>query len=121
MYEFNVETVKNRLITKLSGNIGKLEGEKILRELVNAVAGLQPGFDVITDISGYESANRKNEDLLVRTIEFLKLKGVRHVIRVVGGSKIALVKFAQVTKNVGNYPVRYVPTMEDAFRLLEEE
>ena len=59
------------------------------------------------------------ENLDSEAIKFLKMRGVNNVIRVVGNSKEALVKFATVTKEVAHYEVKYVPTMEDAEKLLE--
>ncbi|MBN1757093.1 MAG: hypothetical protein JW863_02180 [Chitinispirillaceae bacterium] len=119
MYELIVDTANNRLTVILSGIIGKMESEKIAREMVAACSRLKRGFDVINDISRYEAADKKSEDVFKGVIEFFKIRGVRKVIRVVGGSKAALVKFADVTKTVSNYTVQYVPTMEAAVKLLD--
>lgn len=121
MYTINVDKDKNRLIIVLQGTIGKIESEKIAREMVVAINQLKRGFDVINDISHYEAADKKSEDIFKSTIEFLKIRGVKNVVRVVGGSKAALVKFAAVSKSVSNYAIRYVPTMEAATQLLESK
>ena len=121
MYDIIVDKEKNRLTVSISGTIGKIEGEKIAREMVAAINQLKRGFDVINDISRYETADKKSEDIFKSTIEFLKIRGVRNVVRVVGGSKAALVKFADISKGVTNYQIRYVPTMDAAIQLLETE
>jgi hypothetical protein len=114
-----MDKAKNRLTIILGGSIGKTEGEMVNRELVTAVNKLQRGFSVITDISTYESADKKNEQLLKQSMKFLKLRGVSTIIRVVGGSKAGLVKFAQLTKEIKDYSVHYVATMEAAVQLLD--
>jgi hypothetical protein len=119
MYEIDVDKEKNRLTIVLQGTISKAEALKANREIVSAVTHLKRGFDVINDISKYETTEKKNEELFVQSIKFLKMRGVNNVIRVVGNSKEALVKFATVTKEVAQYNVKYVPTMEDAEELLE--
>ena len=119
MYELIVDAVKNRLTIRIGGTIGKIEGEKIAREMVTVCNQLKRGFDVINDISGYETADKKSEEVFKGVIEFLKVRGVRKVVRVVGGSRAALMKFADVTKTVNNYTVQYVPTMQDAEKLLD--
>ena len=120
MYEIKLDKTANRLSIILSGSIGKLEGEKCAAEIVGAVNQLKRGFDVITDISHYKTADKKSEEFFKGTLKFMKIRGVRNVVRVVGGSKEALVKFAQVTKQVENYHVKYVPTMEEAEKLLDQ-
>jgi hypothetical protein len=119
MYDIAVNKEKNRLVVILRGTIGKIESEKIAREMVVACNQLKRGFDVINDISAYETADKKSEDVFKNMVEFLKIRGVKNVVRVVGGSKMALMKFADITKKVANYTVRYVPTMEEAEKVLE--
>ena len=121
MYTINIDKEKNRVIVFLQGTIGRIESEKIARELFAAVGRLRRGFDVINDISRYEDGDRKSEETLKSTIEFLKVRGVRNVVRVVGGSKDALMKFSGVSKSTPNYTIRYVPTLEAAIKLLEPE
>ncbi len=121
MYDITVDKEKNRLVVILRGTIGKIESEKIAREMVTACNQLKRGFDVINDISSYEAADKKSEDVFKTVIEFLKIRGVKNVVRVVGGSKMALMKFADITKKVANYTVRYVPTMAEAEKVLESE
>ena len=119
MYEITADRERNRLVVTLRGTIGKIESEKIAREMVVVCNQLKRGFDVINDISQYEDADKKSEDIFKNMIEFLKIRGVRSVVRVVGGSRGALMKFADVTKGVSRYTVRYVPTFADAEKLLE--
>jgi len=119
MYEIKLNKDDNRLTVILQGNIGKIEGEKAGREIVAAVNQLQRGFSVITDISTFETANGKNDDVFRKAMQFMKVRGVGTVIRVVGGSKAGLVKFAQLTKNVRDYSVQYVTTIEAAEKLLK--
>lgn len=119
MYEIKFDLANNRLTIILGGTIGKVEGERIGRELVHALNQLKRGFDVITDFSGYTSSDIKNDDILKRSIEFIKLRGVRKVVRVVGGSKEGLVKFAQITQSIEKYDVKYVTTRIAAEEFLD--
>lgn len=119
VYQITMDKAKNRLTIILGGSISKIEGEMVNREIVTAVNQLQRGFSVITDISTYESADKKNEELLKQSMKFLKLRGVSNIVRVVGGSKVGLLKFAQITRDIKDYSVQYVATMEAAVELLD--
>lgn len=121
MYELKLDKPNNRLTVILQGSISKLEGEKVARELVVAVNQLHRGFSVITDISAFETADEKNNEILRNGMQLMKIRGAGKIIRVVGGSRAGLMRFAQLTREVRDYSVQYVTTMEAAIKLLESE
>jgi len=103
----------------MSGEIDKADGEKLQRKVLSMLGQLKRGFDVINDISEYKSTHINNENLFKSTIEILKMRGVNNIIRVVGNSKEALVQFANISKSIRNYNVKYIPTIEEAEKLLD--
>lgn len=119
MYKITLDKSNNRLTVILQGNIGKIEGEKAGREIVAAVNQLRRGFSVITDISLFENASEKNNEILRNSMKVMKIRGAGTIVRVVGGSKAGLLRFAQTTKEVPGYSVQYVPTIDAAITLLE--
>jgi hypothetical protein len=121
MHELKLDIDNNRLTIILRGVLTKNEGEKVVGEVVAAVNQLKRGFDIINDISGFEGSDKKSEEFFQGALKFLKIRGVNRVIRVVGGARGALVKFATGTKLINNYPVQYVPAMKDALQLLNSK
>ena len=118
MHDIRPDVEKNRLTLTLKGVFNKREGEQCVTDIVSAVNQLKRGFDVITDISEFEGSDKKSDEFLQGVLKFLVIRGVKRVIRVVGGSREALVKFARVTIQLDKYPVQYVPTMGDAEKIL---
>ena len=118
MHTIKLDTSLNRLIIILEGYFNKHAGEQCISEIVSAVNQLKPGFDIITDISEFRGSKKECDDFFWSAFTFMKIKSARHIIRVIGSSKQALIKFAAETKLIDNYQVRYVPTLKDAEELL---
>lgn len=118
MHTIRLDKDMNRLIVILKGSFNKSEGEQCVNDIVFSVNQLKRGFDVINDISEFQGSDEKCEDFFLNSFMLLKIKGVRNIIRVVGASKKALLKFATETKLIDNYPVQCVPTMKDAENIL---
>lgn len=119
MYTVQVDKNQNILKITLKDNFNKSDGERCISEIVSAVNRLRRGFDVITDISAFKGSEKKCEDFFLASCKLMKRRGANHIVRVVGASKEALVKFAMETKLIDNYPVKYVPTLKDAEKLLK--
>lgn len=121
MYVVKADKSRNRLTIVLKGTFNKTEGERCLQETIAAVNRLKRGFDIINDISEFTGSDKKSEEFFQCSCKLMKIRGANHIIRVVGASKEALVKFATVTVHIDNYPVKYVPSMEDAEKFLESQ
>lgn len=119
MFQIEINPEKNRLTLTLSGAIDMVQAKRLFFDLVRQIPLLRPQFDVISDMSGYESADMNGAAILRQVIDTLKQKSVRRIIRVVGSSKAALVDFGSNTEPQADYPVQYVPTLEEAERLLD--
>lgn len=119
MIKFEADTEKNRLYITLSGKVDEKEAEDSMLFVVKEVHKLKPGFDVITDFSGLESADNNTRKALRGAMDYLSLHGVGRVVRIVGGAKAMLLKFADFTRGFKGYKVMYVPTMEDAEKKLK--
>jgi hypothetical protein len=109
---------KNRLYIILSGVIDVAEAKKAMLPIVKEAHKLKPKFDVITDFSGLKSADNRTKKILRSIMNYLSLQGVGRVVRIVGGAKAMLLKFADFTRGFKGYKIDYVPTIEDAEKKL---
>lgn len=120
MYSVRADRDNNRLIIVLAGFVNTSDAEKVVDGIVVESSKLKPGFDVITDLTKYSLGNLKATKSLHHAMEFLKTRGVRHVVRVVGRSKMALMQFARATLGFRGYKPIYVTSMELAEKKLGE-
>lgn len=110
---------KQRLYITFSGTINTKEAEGSLLQLVEEINKLNSGFDVITDFRGLKKVVNKSREVLRNSMDYLSMRKVRRVIRVVGGAKAMLMKFADFTQGFKGYKATYVPTLEEAERKLD--
>ena len=78
---------------------------------------LNPGFDVINDVSAFKPASQDTLKEIERAQAFLKKAGVRHGVRVEGKAKLTNIQFSRIGK-AANYLAETVETMEEAEKLL---
>ena len=118
MYRIKKDLVKNRLYIQLTGVLSIEEAKKVRQAIEIEVGSLKPNFDLINDISkfihGDEEAGKELQLLMVYLIQ----KKVNKVIRVVGTSKAGLTQFANNSLPIDSYKLKYVPSMEEAEKLL---
>ncbi len=115
------DRVKNRLYVSLRGVVNKDAAEALVSAIFREVQKLSPGFDVVSDISQMKIGYPAASIYLRNAMDFLKARGVRRTVRVVGGSKSALTQFARATNAFNSkYKVYYVGTMAEAERKLKE-
>lgn len=88
-------------------------------DLKRLIPTMQPHFTIINDISRYQGIDPFPEEIFQESVEFIKKYNVGKVIRVVGGSKNALLHFAKSSLKIENYSVIHVPTMFDAIQKLQ--
>jgi hypothetical protein len=83
MFKARADTRNNRLYITLSGHIQKDEAAKAAVAVINASKRLMADFDVINDISGLKPGTPEVEAQLKKVQKYLKIHGLRRVVRVV--------------------------------------
>lgn len=117
MFKVVADPEKNRLYITLSGHFEGDEKSEAAASVIKAVEKLQPGFDVINDISDAMPTDEGGLDEIYRVRHFLFSKGVRHVIRITK-LKLTGLQLDRVARPDG-YTVTAVDSMEQAERFLE--
>lgn len=118
MATIHADSDKNCLYITLSGVVCGQQATEAKTAIVELVAGLQPGFAVINDISQAECGYLSTLPLLQEIITLLIEKKVGRVIRVVDRSSVIFQQMTQATKELGEYPVEWVGSLEEAEALL---
>jgi len=85
MFDIRADKEKNRIILKLSGFLQQEELKRATDEFIEKVKTLQPGFDIINDISEFKPASQEGAAEIKRAQAFIKEHGFGHVIRVIPG------------------------------------
>ncbi len=91
MYDSRADLDRNRLYVTLAGRITAEESKQAAKQVVQDIAQLAPGFDVITDISRFEPVTRKETELLLKVHKELVRRGVNRIVRVIGDNLRATV------------------------------
>jgi hypothetical protein len=112
---------KNRLIIILSGTLSLEEAEKTKKIIIKEIDTLKPDFDVINDISKFIRGADEAGRVLKEIMALLISKNVNRVVRVVGTSKAGLMQFANHSPQIETYKLSYVPTIEEAEKLLDQK
>lgn len=112
---------KNRLYLKLSGSYTIEDAIPIINRINHEVVKLKPGFGVISDIIELGSVDIKAAFSIKKGTGIIIDNGAKHLVRVVGNSKMALKLFAKFANLTSRVKISYVPTMEKAEELLNEE
>ena len=118
MHSIRKDIKYNRIYITLHGVIPFDEAMKVKEKLFKEVEGLQPGFDVVNDISKLISADEKAAKFLEEVNKYFVFKKVKRIIRVVGHSKAGLVLFAKHSPKYDGVEIKYVPTLKEAEDML---
>lgn len=105
---------KNRLYITLPSAANKLELEKIYTDVRFCVADLQPGFDVITDLSQCTIGHLNGISTLRKIMDYLVIKEVGRVVRIAGDMSIILKQLFGLASKFQCYKAIYVNTPEEA-------
>lgn len=111
---------KNRLYITLAGTINKSAVESIYTDVRFCVADLQPGFDVVTDLTEAQIGHLLGIPTFIKIMEYLKTHGVGRVVRVVGKAKSLFRQISRITESVQVYRPTYVATRAEAEELLSD-
>lgn len=84
MHEIRINTNKNVLYITLKGFLKDDEVRDVVKEIIDKAKQLSPGFIVVNDISEFSPASKNVLDEIKKAQAFVKTKGVKRIIRVVG-------------------------------------
>jgi hypothetical protein len=121
MIKIKKDTGLNRLYITLTGIISFEAAMEAKQQIETEVEGLKPDFDLINDISKFIHGDDETGKILQEIMYFLIRKKVNRVIRVVGTSKTGLIQFANNSLTVESYKLSYVPTLEEAEKILNQQ
>ena len=82
MFQVTAVPEKNRLYVTLQGHLEPLERQAVAKAFRAAIGGLQPGFDIVHDLTGLHPTDHEGLRELVRLQSAAKIKGLRTVIRI---------------------------------------
>lgn len=109
--------VGNRLHVTLRGFLDVPQAEAMLLDLERVLRRMQPGFDVISDVSRLGGVTSAALPLLRRAATALVEAGMRQMVRVVGSAPGAAVSAGRAAEGV--YQARVVTSAAEARRLLD--
>jgi hypothetical protein len=105
---------KNRLYIILPTSVNTRELERIYTEIRFGVADLQPGFDVVTDLSQCSIGHLSAVPVLRKITSFLVAHKVGRVVRIVGNMGLVLKQLIALSSKFHCYKPVYVLNMEEA-------
>jgi hypothetical protein len=83
MFQVTANPEKNRLYVTLEGHLEPPERVEAGKAFMAAIGQLQPGFDIVDDLTGLRPTDSEGLKDLRRLLAAAKIKGVRSVIRIV--------------------------------------
>lgn len=119
-YEVRVDGAKNRLFMTLEGMLDEEMAGEVVEELAEAVERLEPGFDVVNDISSFKPMSQDATDSIERGKRVVAGAGVSAVARVVGDSVIGKMQFDRVEPGDVTYHVTTAESVAQAEAFLDE-
>ena len=120
MHILKKDTNNNRLYVTISGVVSLEEAEEIKEKMIKETEGIEPGFDVVNNLSKYIQGDERAGIILQDIVNYFVAKGVNRIIRVVGTSKTGLVQFAKFTQEIDGLNIHYFPTLEEAEEFLNK-
>lgn len=121
MVKIKADAIKNRLYITIIGTLNLDEAIEAKQNILKSIDLLSPGFNVINDISKFIRGDEQAGIILKELIVLLIQKKVNKVVWVVGTSKVGLIQFAKNTLPLDQYQISYVPTLEEAETILEND
>ncbi|MHB8904865.1 MAG: hypothetical protein ACYC6D_01925 [Melioribacteraceae bacterium] len=120
MIKAQKDIAKNRLYLSISGTVSYDEAEKAKDLIEKEIVLLKPDFDLINDISKFIHGDDEAGSILKEIMTMLIEKKVNRIVRVVGTSKMGLIQFANNSLAMDSYKLKYVPTIEEAEKFLNQ-
>jgi hypothetical protein len=116
-FDVEVSEREQRLHVRLSGFVDAAQATGFLAAVQQALSGLRPGFDVLSDVSRLGTVTADAHPVLRRVATALVEGGMRQMVRVVGGAPAGAT--ALVRASEGLYTARVVASTAEAARLLD--
>jgi hypothetical protein len=122
MGHWNVDTdeEKNRLYLTLDGHLDLDEVEAAADAVIEAAEQLDPGFDEVNDMSGFEPADPEAVDHIQRGKRGIVENGVSAVCRVVSESTTGQMQFDRAGEGKEEYQLAKTDSVEKAEQLLDQ-
>lgn len=121
MPNIRVDNEKNRLYLSFSGAINVQSAEEVRALLEEHIETMEPGFDVITDLSEADIGYLCVLPILKEMMGVLVEKEVGTVVRVVGKGSIILQQLTNAAAQLVHYTPQYVSTLSEAEELLDSQ
>jgi len=83
MYKVETDSARNLVVITYRGHVEPAELTQGRAELVAVLAAIQPGFRLLTDLSGLDAMEYSCAPEIEATMDLLREKGVTQVVRVV--------------------------------------
>lgn len=105
---------KNRLYFTIVGRLTKKELDSLYTDVRFCVADLQPGFDVITDLSKCTLTSLAGLPTFLKIAHYLISSQVGHVVRVINDNSLLFRQALNFAAKFQGYETTNVTTMEEA-------
>ncbi len=118
--ELNIDTNKNLLFVSISGAASENDIITGVGKAGELLSQLKENFSIIMNLSEFVETSTEQGALFNKIIKSIddKIK-INLVIRIVGESKSLIQNLCKMDKLFNMDNVRYVPTMEDAIKLID--
>jgi anti-anti-sigma regulatory factor len=83
MFQVKADKSKNLLRINFTGHVDLEEAQRYGEQAAALLAGLQPGFQLLTDLSGLETMDFACARYIRQVMELCSKKGVAKVVRVI--------------------------------------
>ncbi|WP_424017589.1 hypothetical protein ACOZ4N_17210 [Halorientalis pallida] len=120
-WSVDVDEAENRLYLDLGGHFGPEEAKKANEATKEAVQRLDPGFEVITDLSEFVPGDQDAVKYIEEGKQVVREAGASAAVRVMGeGSTTGQMHFERVGEDEEEYAVAMADTVEEAEKLLDK-
>ena len=114
----DADLARNRLLITIAGAIDKAELDRLYTDVRFCVADLQPGFDVITDLSQATLGHLSALPTFRKIMAYLAGNGVRDVVRVMNPDKLIHRQILNHGARVPGYKAMYATSRAEAEAML---
>jgi len=118
MFQIIANPEKNRLYVTLAGHLSADERMEAAKAFMAGVNGLQPGFDIVHDMTGLHPTDSEGLKLLVRLQAAAKIKGLRSVMRV-ARIPLSRMQLERISKETG-WVFEMASSLEEADERLDD-
>lgn len=119
-WEVDTDHEKNRLYLTLDGQLSVEEVKTAADEVIEAAETLEPGFDQVNDMSGFQAADPEALEHIERGKRGIVEAGVAATCRVVSESTTGQMQFDRAGEEEEAYAVAKAESFEQAEKLLEK-